>query len=228
MEEGKQNEMRYNSGIDLEEAVFGRHSNYKHYVEFFGTGSSFVSEIRSIIEASDQRCPNTDIGSALHHQIERQFENRNINSEGLVLLSAVDTKADFHHHTDGFLYSPSFDPYLVTIDLFNIDTKTLLILREKWIDSFDGEIYTEADFQSDLFHQKRGSAEWRKVMNKLGDTTPINYPDLRHYDSFCRPENHFIITPYHLGTYEKRRETAKLIAGYFEKVSSTKTMGNNA
>lgn len=217
--------MIYRSGLDLEDAVFGRHSSGEELIEKFGgQRPDFDKDVRRLIrEGSGLRYPKTKIGQSLFVEVERGLKRFGLKSGGLVFLSAIDTKVDLRHFADGVFFLPSVPRFPVTIDTFNIDPKILRELKSSWVDSFEGQFYTSYDFQSDLFRYKVGLARWKKDCKALSETGNITLPpaDFRQYTNIGRPENHFVLTPYHVGTYRRRREFAKMLVKYFAKVAKT-------
>ena len=216
--------MFYRNGPDFEEAVFGKRSGGLKFVEkFWGQGIAFGPQIQKLLEESESFCPDTQIGQALYRQVAKQLRRYGIDPNGLIFLSAVNTGADAHHGTDGLFYLPSLYPHLVTMDAFNTDERNLKLRREMWIDSFPGQIYSDSDFQSDLFCHKKGFANWRKTheMSGLSEEGLLRI-DFRKDSNAARPENHFVLTPGMIGSYEARRSFAKLVAGYFVKVAGKK------
>jgi hypothetical protein len=214
----------YATGRDFEEAVFGHHSdnpiwNWRPRRK----KTAFGKDLKEVICSAKIKHPPTKIGECLYRQVARQLSSLKINPEGLVFLSSINTKADFFHGTDGFFFLPSLFPHLVTVDVFNLNprgTFSLTGLRESWIDSFSGEFYSEADFQSDMFLLKTGMLEWKAAhKNFPAEFCPDQPPDFREFAVRGREENHFVLTPLHVSTYRRRREFAKLVAGYFAKVS---------
>jgi hypothetical protein len=235
---------RYSSGSDFEQAVFGLSSNWDWMREQIGRGpADFSGAIRSIIERSPVTHPSTKIGESLHRQVTRHLgDHFGINPEGLIFLPSVDTKVDFFHGADGFFYLPSLFPYLVTVDAFNIHPRTLLGLREAWIDESASDVktaeddFTDENAQSNLFLFKKGMTKWytdnREILEAAAKKEPpipiIRPADFRSHADRGRWENHFIFTPYHASSYGRRRNFAKLVAGYFAKVAEVPNHKNMA
>jgi hypothetical protein len=210
----------YKTGSDLEKAIFDEQSEGLNLVrEFWGKSASFGPDVKFLLEKSKTVHPNTKIGAALHRQVVRQL-SRDLDPNGLIFLSTINTKVDARHQTDGLFYLPSLYPHLVTVDAFNVPKEDTDWFRDKWIDDWGGNLYSESDFQSDLFRHKKGFATWRKT-NKF-DAETFSRFDFRPYTEENRPENHFVLTPSMIGTYEARRSFAKLVAGYFLKVADKK------
>jgi hypothetical protein len=220
--------VQYKTGPDLEEAIFGKRSGGLGLVkEFWWKLANFRSDVISVLGKSKAVHPDTIIGSVLYHQVVRQL-SRHLDSKGLVFLSTVNTKVDARHYTDGLFYLSSLHSDLVTVDVFNISNEDLDWLREMWIDQFTGSFYSDSDFQSDLFRFKKGVSEWRKIPGNEYSKGSHKFIDFRQYTEENRPENHFVLTPSMIGTYEARRSFAKLVAGYFLKVSGQKMACNKA
>lgn len=213
----------YKSGYDFEKAVFGCRS-HREFLEGLGSSKAgFAEDLKEIIRSATTKHPPTQIGECLYRQVARQLGSLDVDPEGLVFLSSVNTQADVSHGTDGFFFLPSLFPHLVTVDTFNMEPMEFLSweeLRELWIQSFTGEFYSESDFQSDLFLFKSGVSEWKAVNRRLpSDFFPSRPPDFRRFAIRGREENHFVLTPYHVSTYQQRKEFARMVAGYFAKVS---------
>lgn len=212
----------YRSGLDFEDAIFGRHSSGENlFRKFSGSGQNFSKDIKRLIKVSIMKYPETVLGKLLFLGVEKWLRRLDIRTNGLVFLSAIDTKVDLRHFADGVFYLPSAHQFPVTVDAFNINPATLNSLRELWIDAFDGELYSETHFQNDLFRYKRGLSKLRKNGGWDQKWTFAKSPDFREYVDCGRPENHFILTPLDTGTRERRMTFAKLIAGYFAKVAKS-------
>ncbi|MFA6270470.1 MAG: hypothetical protein WC657_04660 [Candidatus Paceibacterota bacterium] len=218
--------MIFRSGSDLEDAVFGRHSSGEKLVEKFrDQRPDFDEDVRALIRDSYARYPEVLVGKLFWLEVKRELERLGVDPYGLVFLSAIDTKVDLRHFADGVFFLPSVPRYPVTIDTFNLDPGVQKALKDSWVDSFEGHVYTSSDFQSDLFRYKIGLTKWKKDCQKLSETglTIAQPKDFRQYTTYGRPENHFILPPYHVVTYRRRREFAKMIAGYLLKVSCQNT-----
>lgn len=218
--------MVFKSGYDLEDAIFGRHSSGEKLVEkFWGQRPDFDEDVKALIRDSYARCPETRIGELFWLETKRELDRLGVDHYGLVFLSAIDTKVDLRHFADGVFFLPSVPRFPVTIDTFNLDPGVQKALKDSWVDSFEGSAYTSSDFQSDLFRYKLGLTKWKKDCQKLSETglTIVQPKDFRAYTSFGRPENHFIMTPYHIGVCRRRREFAKMVARYLLKVSCQNT-----
>lgn len=214
--------MIFRSGLDLEDLVFGRHSSGEELIEkFWGQRPDFDRDVQALIRESWTRYPEALIGKSFWLEVKRELERFGVNVNGLVFLSAIDTKVDLRHFADGVFFLPSVPRFPVTIDLFNLDPVVQKTLKSFWVDSFEGAVYTPFDFQSDLFKHKIGLTKWKKDCQKLSETGLTIQPpaDFRPYTNYGRPENHFVLTPYHVVTYRRRRKFAKMVAGYFAKVA---------
>lgn len=213
----------FRTSIDFEEAVFGCSASWNLRQRFGGEKMDFSRDIKSIILSSKITHPPTKIGKCLYRQVAEQLKRYNINPNGLVFLPSVDTKVDLFYGTDGLFFLPTLFPCVVTIDAFNLKSDKLFLLKSLWIDSFAGNFYSNADFQSDLFQYKSGFARWSKDNAKSIKETgnPLLKPaDFRAYVSTVgRPENHFVMTPANVSTYKQRREFARLVSDYFLKVA---------
>jgi hypothetical protein len=223
----------YTTGGNLEKAIFDEESGGLDLVrEFWGVPASFGPDIWSLLEKSKTVCPDTRLGWSLYRHVARELRREHINSGGLIFLSTVNTKADARHQTDGLFYLPSLHPYLVTVDVYNKKEVELKGLRAKWEDSFEGNLYSNTNFQSDLYRFKKGVWEFKKELRKIGRTLSREEEesfgiDFRQYAKSFRPENHFILTPDDIRSYGNRRSFAKLMVGYFQKVADQKMAVNS-
>ncbi|OHB07675.1 MAG: hypothetical protein A3G46_03000 [Candidatus Zambryskibacteria bacterium RIFCSPLOWO2_12_FULL_39_16] len=212
------------SGHRFEDLIFGCHSSGDNLVRRFKNGrANFQEDIKKVIENHfGPEYPNTPIGKSLYLIVKRELEHSGINSEGLLFLSTINTKVDLRHYTDGFFYLPSVPTHPVTLDVFNIDPEVLENLRNSWVKNFEGEVYSGTNFQSDLSSYKNGMSEWnrqKKGSKELFQIESIEPSDFRkHGHHRGRPENHFILTPYDVGTSQRRKEFARMVARYFVKV----------
>jgi len=209
--------MFFRSGYDLEDAVFGRHSSGDKLIKKFkGQRPNFDEDVKRLIREGRGSYPETAIGKSFWFEVNRELGRLGVNSHELVFLSAIDTKVDLRHFADGVFFLPSIPRFPITIDAFNIDLVLLFHLKSLWVDSFGGSVYTLLDFQSDLFRYKAGLSKWKKDCQRLSETNLIisQPPDFRTYVNYGRPENHFILTPYDIGTYRRRRIFAKMLARY--------------
>lgn len=216
--------MYFATGPDLEEAMFGPRDKVPDLSEFPGESPEefkqmFAHEISSVILGSTVPYPHADLGRAVYFEIKEQLILKGINPEGLLFISSLDTKADYYYYTDGILYLPSLHPYVVTIDLFNLPTQSLKINLDMWVDSCKSEVYNEIHLQSDLYNYKKGWKKWMKAnRDKDLGIKRTHVKDFREYNTGnrIRPENHFIVTPYHL---EHLKDFAETIAQYFYIIS---------
>lgn len=214
----------YRTGFDLEEAIFG-HSGASGQNEGFRNGvADFSDDVTLFIRESSLEYPGTFIGKSLHQMAKGELERFHIDTSGFVFISAINTKSDVRHHFDGLFFLPSVSTHPVTVDVWNMDPKTLSILEEIWIGSFEGQFYSERDCQSDLFRYKVGMVRWMKK-NRINFINPeaLRHIDFRQYAiNIGRSENHFIFTSYHAGDPRRRRAFAKMVARSFAKVSGQK------
>ncbi|KKQ77679.1 MAG: hypothetical protein A3A96_01145 [Candidatus Zambryskibacteria bacterium RIFCSPLOWO2_01_FULL_39_39] len=213
-------------GFDFEREIFNCRSSGEDLKERYkGEEADFGSDVLTIIEESrtkhPDKHPDCNKGRSLYYHVEVELNKLGVESSGLIFLPTVDTKADAKHQTDGLFFLPRLFPYLVTIDAFSIGFRELVSLRDFWISKFEGEVYSEVQFQSDLFRFKSGLAKWQKDNKKSSEEgAPLFVPlDFREYVVSIRPENHFVLTPPHVGTCRRRREFANMVARYFAKVS---------
>ncbi len=220
-----------NSG-GFEKLITGHRSSGRLLVERFrGQGSNFSDDIQAIISGCGDPFPPTQIGRSLYDLLKHQFEKRRIETEGFVLRSTVDTKVDARHFTDMVGWLPSVPVLPFTIDFFNISSIDMDALRSFWVRGFSGELYSQTDEQTDLFLFNKGLFAWRKKRGIVPRANlapfqkrvtfvpekmhPVPFWDFRPYaDGLGRPENHFILTPYHVETSERRKNFANMIADY--------------
>lgn len=220
----------YRTGGEFELDIFGRSVGRDLFKRFGSKKTDFGDDIKAIIQSTDEVCPPTKIGECLYRQTAKEISRLGVNPEDLVFLPTVDTREDLLG-VDGFLCLPSIPNCFVSVDLLNIDISVLLSLREIWIDSYAGEFYSSANFQSDLFNHKEGLSEWKRNNKSLAEFYVLGWEsvDFRQYTKgLKRPENHFILTPYQIGTYRRRREFAKMAAEYFAKVCKEPSRENMA
>lgn len=206
------------SGRDLEDIIFGRHSNGDQMVKKFKRKrKDFSEDLTRLISKSSNIHPSTQIGESLYWLTKKELEKLGVDTTGFVFVSAIDSITDFRHFSDGVFFLPSVPQFPVTVDAYNIDFKTLDILEDFWIDNFAGDRYEVGDFQSDLFQYKNGSAEWKRS-NKTSEEEGfflIQPVDFRQHTRKRRPENHFVITPRDIGDRARRRALARTVARYF-------------
>jgi uncharacterized protein YaaR (DUF327 family) len=218
----------YATGSELEKAIFDEESSGLALVrEFWDVPASFGPDITTLLEKSKTVCPDTRLGWSLYRHVLRELRREYIDSRGLIFLSTINTKADARHQTDGLFYLPSLHPYLVTVDVFNKKESEIKKLRAKWEDSFEGNLYSNTNFQSDLYRFKKGVSEFKKELKKIKrilsrEEEESLQIDFRQYAKSFRPENHFILTPQDIRSYGSRRSFAKLVVGYFLKVAGQK------
>lgn len=214
--------MQYRTGKEFEMAIFGAPPTRPPASGTRRAYACFSDAIQDIIRSATTTHPPTTLGECLYHQVRLQLPRLGVRPDGLVFHSSLATKADLFHGTDGFFYLPSLYPHLVTVDAFRLDFTRLSELRAFWADSFAGQFYSDLDFQSDLFMFKTGLWEYKNCGNRLPDPdTPLDsQPDFRRYARRGREENHFVLTPIHVATYEQRRTFATMVAGYFGKVAN--------
>lgn len=220
-----------NSG-DFEMRITDRRSSGRSLVKrYYGQVSDFSDDIQTIIAEPGDSFPATKIGRSLYDLLKHQFEKRRIETEGFVLRSTVDTKVDAHHFTDMVGWLPSVPMLPFTIDFFNISSVDMDALRSFWARGFSGDVYSQTDEQTDLFLFNKGLFAWRKEKGIVPRANlapfqkrvtfvpekmhPVPFWDFRPYaDGVGRPENHFILTPYHVETSERRKNFANMIADY--------------
>ncbi len=208
--------MHFRSGPAFEQAIFGRRSsgilkNGKH--------ASFSHDMREFLSSGDKGLPypETWFGKLLYFGVKSELDRNGINTEGLFFRSALDSAIDISHGADGVFYLPALPRIPVMVDLFNIDSVSCSILRERWSGLED---YSEDDFQKDLFSQKWGMKRHHKSesgLDKVEWTRIFNPRDYRRFCAMPRHENDFVLTPYYLVSRENRHRFTNLVAGYFIK-----------
>jgi hypothetical protein len=170
--------------------------------------------------ATGEVFPPTNISRSLYDLLKHQLGRRGINTEGFILRSTINTKVDAHHFTDMVAYLPSVPELPITIDFFNISSCDLDALRSLWTREFEERVYSQLDEQTNIFLFKEGLSVWRKekgiipradlslFRRKIGSVPdwaqPVPFWDFRRFAvGIGRPENHFILTPYHTETSER-------------------------
>lgn len=206
--------MHFRSGPAFEQAIFGCHSTG---ILNNGVKRNFSRDMKRFVKSSrhDSLYPNTWFGENLYFGVKSALDRVGIDTRGFFFRSSLDSRVDISHGADGIFYLPSLPEIPVTIDLFNIDSLSCSILRERW--SGLGS-YSEYDFQKDLFFQKWGMKRHHKSESGLDTiewTKIFNPPDYRKYCSRPRNENHFVLTPYYLVSRENRHKFTHLVADYF-------------
>ena len=213
----------YKNGVELEEAVFGCSMDGRQ--ESFREGrADFSEDVNALIRESKSKCPDTLIGNSIYQMLKRGLERFGIETRGLKLISAVNTKSDLRHHFDGLFFLSAISSHPVTLDLWNIDPLVFSFLKERWTDSFPDQFYLDEHRQSDLFRYKVGMVRWmRDNYCRFLRPEVLRCTDFRRFAmDIGRPENHFIITPYHVGSRRQRRVFAGMVVKYFAKVSGHK------
>ena len=202
--------MFFKNGDSFEALVFGRYFvGDRDYVKY----QSFSQSMRDQIEQEDDSpYPGTRLGALLYFGVYEELKRRGVNPDGLRLKSSRGSELDIHHFADG--YYRLFDD-LVTVDLFNLDSEICKILRDRW------EVYgDESDFQTKLFQYKKGMVDfWERGGSKIEHWEHVFCPP-EFASSKLRPENHFVLTPYHTESRQRRKGFARMVARYFLKASS--------
>lgn len=202
----------YRNGFDFEIALFGKDSSKRVASQKPWRYTNFSEEVLLAIKNRISDCPDTRIAKSLYSAVFRDLSSFGVDPSGMIFVTTLDTVIDVNHYTDAFFYLPSLPSRLVTIDAFNINEDLLQRLKDFWIDSSKEKVYSFANFQTDIFSYKDGM----KIATKNGRTISQNV-DYRVLSKFWRPENHFVITPYNVSNYRRRREFAFMIARYFYK-----------
>lgn len=209
--------MKFKSGLDLEDAIFGRHSDGAEMArKFYGQRPNFDKDVRKLIRNGQGRYPNTFVGRDLFWGLEEALTRKGINTNGLVFLTAIGSMVDLRHFADGIFFLPAIDQFPATIDAFNINNGQVDELKDKWVDLFAGQIYGFTELQNDLFRFKVGFSKWLddfKACSARGLVLP-KPADLREYTDARRPENHFVLIPQFVRTRAGRRSFAINIAEY--------------
>lgn len=219
--------MFYKTGRDFERAVFGLCSEEDLFERFRRRRVEFGEDVRVFISQSPIKYPGSEIGEALYSQMVRELVHLGVDSEGLVFLPSVNTPLDLHLGVDAVVYHPLFFPRLITIDAFNIRRRELSLLRESWIDGFEGDTYSNKQFHSDLFLFHAGMARWKRDNKEALEKEAqregyvIRPKDFRSCAKLGRWKNQLILTPSNTDTYEGRRDFAKLVVGHLVNNGST-------
>lgn len=215
--------MPYRSGRNFERVVFGESSDLDVLNSLPHEPPDFNKDLRELIRQSSLKFPQTILGESLYNLVARELDRLGVSSEGLIFVSAVNTKVDLRHYLDGFFYLPSALLYPVTIDLFNLIGEGKVF--DFWVESFDGEQYSWCDYQNDLFQYKTGLSCWARE-HKAGMEEPDAFGsiDFRLFSNKGRPENHFILTPDQMESPRRRKHFAKMVARHIaSKVPSHET-----
>lgn len=212
--------MPIKSGRDLEDVIFGRHSDGDAMMlEYWDKIPDFDSDFRYLLSINTTRFPGTYVAKEMFCYLEKSLDEKGVRTEGLVFLSTIGTKVDLRFFTDGFFYLPVLPILPLTIDAFFIGKKKIEELRDKWIDSCSKKRYSFADFQSDLFRYKAGLSKWLRDLKacKEEGLILIEPADLREYTKVRRPENHFIVTQENIRTRVSRKAFSENLAAYLER-----------
>ena len=221
----------FSNGPAFEKAVFGHSAGGNLFRRFGRDLTTFGDDLNLFVQSSGVEYPPTQIGFCLYHQGGRQLESLSINPEGLAFIPSTDTSIDLYG-IDGLFYLPSLFPHFVSVDAFNTDSTKIWSRRDEWIDACRRKEYSELNFQYDLFLYKKGALRWEADKEKAAkeDMILVEPSDLRLYavDTGGRWKNHFTLIPRHVQNYERRRDFARMVAGYFAKVAEASSHGNMA
>jgi hypothetical protein len=214
--------MKFQDGRDFELAVFGEKSTPIENRVLKGA-RDFSSEVLQVISAKGPFYPNTLIGSYLHYYISKYLRKFKVDPTGMIFRSTLNTSLDTKQFTDGIIFLPGVEQPLVTIDTFNLETD-LGQLKDYWLDTFEGQFYGEEIQQSDLYSFKRGISVL-SVTSSHKVLFPANFLDPRV--NFKRPENHFVLTPYHVHSDKECRKFSRMVALYFASRNGSQPLRNN-
>ena len=200
--------------------------------------------IRDILKNYPQEgFPKTKFSERLFLSVKKILQINGINVQDLKILSLIGTVADIYYETDSVFYLPPSSGLecVVTLDAWLVELDSL---REYWIESSEKSVYEEADFQKDLFAHNRILAERSSVQKKLRKLEPkknnskdwhIPWVLSREYKRLweraylpsipvgvvdrpmMKPENHLLVTPYHIANTGREEILAKQIADVFLK-----------
>lgn len=191
--------MKFESGRDFEDFVFGRHSDGEEMkTRFFGQQPNFDRDVKYLIKNNPGvKHPDTYVGEDFFRRFDWRLRRKGINTEGLMFLPTIGSMVDLRHYADGLVFLPAVPEFPITIDLFLVDDEVVNRLRREWFEAFRGTYYSFLDFQSDLFRWKTGRAKWVGDVEKAHSVGfELDEPaDFRGYTDARRPENHFIWTP---------------------------------
>jgi hypothetical protein len=231
----------FKSGQQFEEWLFGRSYQRPNIRPFLVENqfSEFARKVIAIAE-EEERFPKTSFAMSLYYNVQTYLKRLSIATDGLRLFASVGSEADVYYFTDALFYlSYAGHEFVVSIDSFLV--KNILALRDFWIEASSSFVFTEEEFQSCLFRHKmlvseflkntQGGKETLRVWILSDDYKKIWISGREVYfykkiwisgKEICqllddpdrsnrRPENHFLITPWHLPMH-RRRELAKCIA----------------
>lgn len=212
--------MIYINSALFERAVLECGREEEDLYEKYGEGEwNFSSDVFDFLDSLHlSNYPNTEIGRSLYFGLKTRLERTGINTSGLRLLSTVGTSLDLRYYMDAIIHLPALPLCPITIDLFNLGDYKVSGLKNLWIRDSDSFVYSDFQFQSDLFQYKNGLRRWKKMTEQaeeFGFYLVLKDADFRKLVTKRRPENHFILTPYHTECRERRRQFTSLVAEYF-------------
>ncbi len=215
--------MHYKTSDHFETALFGRCSGDQSYKEY----QSFSRGMRALINKDiGPDYPATRLGELLYFGVYERIRRKGVDPSGLRLKPSTRSRLDVHHQTDGFYRLLSVPNYLVTIDLYNLDSEICEILRDRWEDEYSH--VSESDFQTILLQYKFGMVDFWKIGGKITHWDRIFKPLNYFRSKKRRPKNHFILTPYYTEDRYKRRLFTEMVAEYFVEVMKESSHENMA
>jgi hypothetical protein len=205
--------MHFKDSDHFQEAIFGHYSGGNGYIKY----RSFSRSMREVMQSISSPYPATRLGELLYFGVYEKLKRRGVDPSGLELKSSFKSRADIHHHTDGYFSLLSVPNEPITIDLFNLDSEVCRQLRVIWADEYYGDL-PESDCQTIMFQYKLGMADFWK----LGGSNEVRwgriFKPLYFHSNERRPENHLIFTPDHVEDRLRRKHFCELVADYLVKV----------
>ncbi|HEY4479870.1 MAG TPA: hypothetical protein VJB58_00145 [Candidatus Paceibacterota bacterium] len=193
----------------------------------------FTEDVSRIIRhlsrsKTHRRCPKTHVAKAMYLGVKKELALLGVSTSGLRLFSLIGTNADKYYETDALFYLPycrGYESVVVTIDARWINPELFERLRDYWIESSEGLVYSELNLQGDLFAHSRiffehsvknpecgrwilsreYKALWERGYLPAVPKEMIDRPVMR-------PENHLTLTQYHLEKPWRRKAFTRLVA----------------
>ncbi len=235
--------LNFKDGPDFEQALFGDPVE-EVLSGSVRSPTGFNEDVKRIIKSISrskphERFPRTVFSRGLFFGVKKNLMKLGIKANDLRLFSLRGTDADRYYETDALCYLPPSCGYecVVTIDARLIGLPELCMMREYWIKSSEEPVYSEARFQGDLFAHNRifdeylGSGRERNLPPDLRGAWILSsgykqlwergyipaIPDKMIDRPMMRPQNHLILTLYHLQDMQRRKAFARLVAIEFFK-----------
>ncbi len=204
---------------------------------------SFSEDLGRIIRhlsrsKSHRKYPKTQIAKSLYFGVKKELASCGVSTSGLRLLSLVGSHADRYYETDALFYLPlgGYESAVVTVDARWINPILFHALRDYWIESSRGLVYSELNLQKDLFahnrifdeHHKRSMSHERWILSGAykslweGGYLPA-IPEEMVDRPTVRPKNHLLLTQYHVEEHWRRKAFTRFIATELFEQIKTKT-----